>query len=182
LISIVLFCIGERLLLPWLRKQSQASLIGFGFAISIIMIMIGKLVIALIASSPDPTAWAQFSTETRSSTHYFSLAGAFFGALAGFVLMLGSARFKVKSTWWQRSACYLLGIASLLLIYFGLDMLFGLIAIDESVLGYVLRYVRYGTVSFWVTFGAPWTFLKIGLADPVTERIKPTIVMEQSPS
>ncbi len=181
LTAIVLFVIGERLLLPWLGKQSQASLIGLGFGISILMIVIGKLVNILISSSPDPAAWAQFSTEARSYTHYFTLAGALFGAVAGFVLMLHSARFQVKSAWWQRSACYLLGIASLLLIYFGLDMLFGSIAVDESILGYVLRYVRYGTVSFWVMFGAPWTFLKIRLADPVIERIEPTIVMQHSP-
>jgi hypothetical protein len=46
---------------------------------------------------------------------------------------------------------------------------FGMLAPDESGLGYLLRYIRYGTVSLWVTFGAPWVFIKARLAEPVVK-------------
>jgi hypothetical protein len=29
-----------------------------------------------------------------------------------------------------------------------------------------LRYIRYGAVTFWATFGAPWVFFKLRLAEP----------------
>jgi hypothetical protein len=60
---------------------------------------------------------------------------------------------------------YGLGIVGVLIAMYGLDVLFGLFASDESVLGYVLRYIRYGTVTFWVMFGAPWVFLKLKLVE-----------------
>ncbi len=182
LIAISLFAAGEPLVLPWLKKQSHASLIAIGFVISIVMILIGELVLALIASSPDPASWAQFSTQARLPDQYITLSGVFFGAVAGYVFMLERASFRMKSAGWQKVACYFLGIAGVLLIYLGLDILFGLIAADESGLGYALRYIRYGTVSFWVMFGAPWTFLKVGLADPLKQKTEPAVVMKQRPT
>ena len=59
---------------------------------------------------------------------------------------------------------YLVGIVGVFIAMYGLDELFSLIAVDESVLGYILRYIRYGTVAFWGLFGAPWLFLKLKLA------------------
>ncbi len=81
--------------------------------------------------------------------------------------MRAHALFQVQGSGLQRLGRYLLGIAGVLLIYFGLDQLFGLIAVDETILGYILRYGRYAAVAFWATFGAPWVFIKIGLARPV---------------
>jgi membrane-associated phospholipid phosphatase len=164
LVAIILFIIGEKLLLPWLRERSPAGQVGIGFVASIAMILIGWLVITLIASSTDPTAWSQFSTQARSITHYFTLAGSLFGAVAGYVLMLGHARFETKGSWLHYLGRYLVGIVGLVLIYFGLDTLFSLIAADESTLGYMLRYLRYSAVTFWAIFGAPWVFLELKLA------------------
>lgn len=166
LVAIVLFVVSERLLLPWLKRRTGALQIGVGFAASIVMIMIGWLVIALITTSPDPTAWSQFATSARSISHYFTLAGSLFGTVAGYVLMLRYACFETKGSWLTRLARYLVGIVGVFLIYFGLDQLFSLFAADESVLGYALRYLRYGIVTFWATFGAPWLFLKLKLSRP----------------
>jgi hypothetical protein len=62
-----------------------------------------------------------------------------------------------------------------LILYFGLDILFAQIAGDETTAGYLLRYLRYGTVTFWATFGAPWLFLKLKLAVPLEEKPVPRI-------
>lgn len=47
---------------------------------------------------------------------------------------------------------------------YGLDILFSLVAADESVFGYLLRYIRYAATTFWVMYGAPWVFLRLKLA------------------
>jgi hypothetical protein len=52
------------------------------------------------------------------------------------------------------------------LIYEGLDVAFSAIAADKTILGYTLRYVRYTLATLWVTFAAPWVFLKASLAEP----------------
>lgn len=166
LLMIFLFARGERWAVPWLNKQSAARQIGIGFGISMIMILVGWLVGLLVALSPDPAEWAQYSILARSNTSYFTLSGALFGAAAGYVLMRHHAAFQTKGSWWQKLLRYLLGIVGVLVIYLGLDILFGLIAMDETALGLGLRYIRYGAVTFWAIFGAPWVFLKLRLAEP----------------
>jgi hypothetical protein len=169
LVGIAAFARGEAWALPWLKKLSAAGQITVGFGASIVMLLIAQLVLMLIATYPDPTAWAQFSTQARSISDYVTLAGALFGAVAGFVLMWRQARFQVSGAWGQRTVRYLVGIAGMLVVYLALDILFGLIAKDESLAAEVLRYIRYAAVAFWVTFGAPWIFLKVKLAKPAQD-------------
>jgi len=133
------------------------------------MILAGWLISLLIASSPDPADWAQYSTEARSILQYITLGGFLFGAVAGYVLMRQKAPFQTQGAWWQKLIRYILGIAGLLLIYLGLDIVFGMIAADETTLGMILRYIRYSAVSLWGIFGAPWVFLKLKLAAPAEE-------------
>ena len=75
------------------------------------------------------------------------------------------ASFNAKGTWGKRIVRYFIGIVGLLIIYFGLSQVFDLFAVDESTLGYILRYIRYGLATFWATFLAPWVFLKTKLAE-----------------
>jgi len=166
LVAIFLLVKGEVWLSPFLKRQTTGGLIGIGFLISILMPLVGWLVGLLIASSPDPAEWAQYSAQARGISHYFTLAGAFFGMVAGYTFMRQYAAFEAKGGWAKRIGRYLLGMVGVLVLYLGLDMLFGLVAADESALGLALRYIRYGTVTFWAMFGAPWVFLKLRLAEP----------------
>jgi hypothetical protein len=118
-----------------------------------------------ITETSDPESWAHYASEARSLTHYFTLAGALFGAVAGYVMMKSRASFQVKGSWTLKLGRYLIGITGVVITIYGLDFLFSLIASDESILGYILRYTRYGTTTFWAFFGAPWLFRKLRLAD-----------------
>jgi PAP2 superfamily len=149
----------------WLRSESLSYQIGVGFAVSILIIFVGFMIRFLIAGIADPAEWSQFSTEARSINQFLTLAGALFGTIAGYALMRQYARFKATGTWSKRALRYVVGILGLLLLYFGLDVIFGFIATDETVLGYILRYIRYGTATFWATFLAPWVFIKTRLAE-----------------
>ena len=155
---------------PWvlrvLKNQTTLSIIGISFGVSIAMILVGQVIGLLIATSPDPPEWAQYALQSRSPANYFTLAGSLFGSITGYVLMKKYIRFQTRGTPLQNAARYVLGIASVLVIYSGLDMLFSMIAADETILGYLLRYLRYTIVTFWMTCAAPWLFLKIRLAQP----------------
>jgi membrane-associated phospholipid phosphatase len=166
LVGIFLVVKGETWFSPYLKKQSVGVLIGLGFLASVGMILIGWLIGLLIAASPDPAEWEQYSNQARGISHYFTLAGATFGAVAGYTLMRKYAAFQPEDSWLKRLACYLLGMAGVLVIYFGLDILFGMVATDESTLGLILRYMRYSLVTIWAMLGAPWIFLKIRLVKP----------------
>jgi hypothetical protein len=68
---------------------------------------------------------------------------------------------------------FALGIAVAAIIYFGLrfvipgkDSLFKGITFFEPF--YELgRFIRYGLLGFWASAGAPWLFLKLGLASSI---------------
>jgi hypothetical protein len=71
----------------------------------------------------------------------------------------------VEGTAGQKAARFLIGIMGVVLLYLGLDILFAAIAADESVVGLLLRYIRYAAVSLWGIFCAPWLFLRLKLAE-----------------
>ena len=80
-------------------------------------------------------------------------------------MMKSRARFQTGGPWINKVLRYLVGIVGVFIAMYGLDALFGLIASDETVLGYILRYIRYGTTTFWAMYGAPWVFLKFNLTE-----------------
>lgn len=169
LVVVYLFVKGEAGATSWLERLSISGQIGLGFGISMVMILVGGLVGRLMASTPDLAAWASFATEAGGISHYFTLAGTLFGAIMGYVLMRRYARFQVKGSWLYQVGRYGLGIAGLIAIYFALDVFFSMIAMDETLVGYLLRYIRYACVAFWATFGAPWVFLKVRLCEALIE-------------
>jgi len=149
----------------WARSLTLSMQIAVGFGISIIIILIGWLTRILISGTVDPASWSSFSTEARVLSPFFTLSGALFGSIAGYALMRQYMRFQTSGAFGIRVLRYLAGIIGVVLIYFGLDVLFGLLTADETILGYILRFIRYGAVTFWMTLGAPFVFLKIKLAE-----------------
>lgn len=148
----------------WAQRQSALRLVMVGLGGSLAIIVLGLAVLALISGIPDPEPWRELASEARVPNDYFTLSGALFGAVAGYALMRRTANFRPAPSWTRRGLSYLLGIIVTLLIYYGLDIGFAELAADDTPLGYFLRYVRYGCVTLWVTYLAPWTFIKFGLA------------------
>ncbi len=152
----------------WANSKTLSTQIGTGFALSVGFILIGLLSHALIAGTPDTGPWLSFATKARSISQFFTLSGALFGAIAGYSLMRQSARFQSSGDWVKRGLSYLLGMIGLLVIYIGLDVVFASFAPDQTIPRYALRYIRYATVTLWVTFAAPWIFLKFKMAEAET--------------
>jgi len=159
------FAKGDRPLTAWAERQSLPVQIGAAFAVSMMFIFIGLLIQAWLSGVPDPAQWSALSAEARALAHAFTLAGALFGAIAGYAMMRQHADFQIAGSWSKRAGRYLLGIIGMQVIYVGLDLGFALLAEDATPLGYALRYLRYSTVTFWGIYVAPWIFLKIGLAE-----------------
>jgi hypothetical protein len=49
-------------------------------------------------------------------------------------------------------------------IWAGLDAVFALLAEDATLLGIILRFIRYALIGIWVAALAPWTFIRLGWA------------------
>lgn len=91
-----------------------------------------------------------------------SASGVFLGTAVGAIFMFEKVRFEARSGTIARKAVrLLLGLAGLAVLYVGVKM----IAPGEGEANYALfRFVRYGLLGAWVSFGAPWVFVKTGLA------------------
>jgi membrane-associated phospholipid phosphatase len=166
LIVLLLFIRFEKPVVNWWGKRSDAAQVGMGFLLSLVMILVGFLILGIISGTPDPQEWASFSTEARSAESYINYGGLFFGAICGIVCVRRWAAFKVDGAWWAKLLRFMVGMIGVGILYFGLDIAFALIAEDTSLLGMVLRYLRYAMAVYWVVFVAPWLFLKLKLAQP----------------
>jgi hypothetical protein len=159
-----IFIRSETRVAAWIQQQKVQPQIGMAFAISLLIILIGLLTSAWISGIPDSPEWSSFATQARNPFYSFRLAGSLFGGLSGYVIMKRHAPFENSGSWLQQLGRYVLGIIVMLVIYNGLDIVFGWIAPGETLLGNLLRYVRYTSVTFTFSFIAPWIFLKAGLA------------------
>lgn len=89
--------------------------------------------------------------------------GTFLGAGVGFALETRTVRFEAGGDLWKRVARYILGIV----VVFGLRVGLGA-AFEGLEPAAVLRVVRYALIGLWLGYGAPWVFVRSGLAERQT--------------
>ena len=83
------------------------------------------------------------------------------GMGAGIALTRRVAPFSAAGPLWQRAVRFLVGALVLLVIYFGLKLVF---PGQGEPLYFALRVVRYALVGLWAGLGAPWLFRRLRLA------------------
>lgn len=86
-------------------------------------------------------------------------AATLMGMCAGFALERKYVGFEATGKWWKRIARYVIGMVVMIGIRFGLSAAFE--DLDPEP---VFRTIRYGVIGLWGTFGAPWVFIKLSLA------------------
>lgn len=85
------------------------------------------------------------------------VTGVASGILLGFILEARTVGFHAGGSWPSRVLRLVVGLIPLLVLYFGLKMVF-----PE---GDVFRFLRYGLVGLWAGWLAPWMFVRLGLAN-----------------
>jgi hypothetical protein len=163
----------EKPVLNWLRKIGTWQIIGVMFVLSLVFILVNALVIQGVSTSFSlPTLWVENSSRASptepiaplSLRAMVTIMGSAFGFVSGVVWFGTRGGFDVSGTWFVRAGRFAVGIVGVMAIRYGLDAVFSLIADDLSTLGYVLRYVRYGTIGLWISALAPILFIRLKLA------------------
>jgi membrane-associated phospholipid phosphatase len=90
-----------------------------------------------------------------------AMSGAFFGFVGAALWERHNARFSVSGSLGKRTARLLFGLATLAIVYALPKLLLAGIEAGGPPLVHFLRYVLVGA---WASAGAPWLFLKLGLA------------------
>lgn len=112
--------------------------------------------VAVAAVAPMPFSLHDIVTAT----------GALWGLSAGALLCTLWSDFATQASLRVKLLRFVIGAVGVLLLWQGLDKLFALLAAEESLLGYLLRYLRYSAVGIWVGVLAPMLFLRFQLAKP----------------
>lgn len=102
------------------------------------------------------TLWMAFFTSDNLS---LSVAGVLFGLVAGSVVEQNLVKYDPNNDLAKQVVKVLMGLAGLAVINYAIKEC--LPATDA------LRYLRYASVGVWISFWAPWVFLKVGLAEVV---------------
>jgi membrane-associated phospholipid phosphatase len=91
-----------------------------------------------------------------------SMAGTLFGFAAGLIYLPGAAGFSAGGTGWRKALRYLLGAASVAVVYAAPKLLAAGLEAGGPPL---VRFLRYAALGLWAGAGAPWLFMKLRLAD-----------------
>jgi hypothetical protein len=89
-----------------------------------------------------------------------SISGAFFGLAGAAIYADKNAPFSVAGSFWKRALRFIFGMLTVTIVYAAPKLLL-------AELGAVplLRFLRYVILGSWIAVGAPWLFLKMGLAE-----------------
>lgn len=154
----------------WEPAAARVKKLSFGgqalaaFLASLVLILlplVPYLWLTLTGWRP-PSSWASFAGEAVAISGVFTSAGTFFGLCVGLAWLERRGGFQASGAWWKLILRFLLGVAGVLVIRYGLKLIF---PEGETALAFALRYLRYALIGAWVAGGAPWTFLRLNLAE-----------------
>lgn len=118
----------------------------------------------LLLGTPDlDVPWAEFVPAAELSAHedVVSTIAGLLGFGVGMILESSRVRFRADGPIWKRVVRYVLGIGVALGIWAGLRVVF---PAEPEWVALPLRFLRYLVLLLWVTYFAPWVFVKLRLA------------------
>jgi len=175
ILLLLIFIRFESTVIRWMTDQKTVTQIAIVFVTSLVMIAMGVLVTGLVSARwAMPVVWIEnvmviIPTEPIapfSLDDLITSGAALFGLATGFIWLETRGGVEAAGPWQKRLGRYLVGLVGVLILWRGLGEFFSLLAVDESGVGYVLRYIRYGLIGAWVAAGAPVIFIRLGLAEP----------------
>lgn len=167
-ILLVLFLFYWTPVVNWAKQHSLRTQILAAFLASLGLVILGALAIAASNDFALPPEWianaARINKEDPtplSLNGVLTSAGTLFGLLVGVAWMAPRGGWQASGPAWKRVVRYLVGLVGVFLLWYGLGALFPR---GESLLPYVLRYLRYALLGLWVSAGAPQIFTKLKLS------------------
>jgi undecaprenyl-diphosphatase len=123
----------------------------------------GNMIFKIIGITLFPVILLQIQSSPDIISSVAALTGVGYGLLL-FHSFIGGIR---PGNWLQRLISFLVGIIGIGILYLGLK----LILPSEGQSFYQLsRFFRYLLLGIWISFGAPWLFIRMGLARQVEKK------------
>jgi len=123
----------------------------------------GNMIFKIIGITLFPLILLQIQSSPDIISSVAALTGIGYGLLL-FLSFIGEIR---PGNWLKRLISFLVGVIGIGIIYLGLK----LILPSEGQSFYQLsRFFRYLLLGIWISFGAPWLFIRMGLARQVEKK------------
>ena len=159
----------EKPLSRWLGRLKPGDQVLYALGASMWLILLGALARLALGGWTMPTQWTVLAARAPGAapvnplelSGLISNAGTFFGLALGGILLRQRGWFDAHGRALQLLARYLIGLAVVLVLWYGLGAIFPR---GESLVPYMLRYLRYGLVGLWVSGLAPMIFIRLKLA------------------
>lgn len=173
LLLLVIILALEKPVVRWMRNRNLIQMIGIVFLLSLILIIIFWGVSwSIMGTWEIPSRWVKNALilDPDNPIQPFSFApiitgsSALFGLIAGAIWLEKHGGFDPGGPFAQRVGRFLVGLLGVIAIWAGLDIIFSSIAPDESLVGYILRFFRYGLVGIWISALGPLVFIKTKLS------------------
>jgi hypothetical protein len=168
-LTLFLFVRYEPAVTAWVKRASISRLNGAIAAFSLLMVLLIAVPALALRSWPMPEQWSANALAAAPDSPISPLnfdsaftagglaAGLLFGALW---IERKCGGYALNGTLQSKILRYLLGLAVLVILWYGLGKLFPR---SQDVLAYLLRTLRYGLLGLWVTALAPLLFKKLHL-------------------
>lgn len=166
---LLVFLAAERRIEPALERAPLYAAIASLLLLSIVLIAVGFIVIGPTGSEALPVEWEtrirsidpDGSFDPWNMEGVISVSGALFGLGAGSQLLFRGREYQARGSIREMIGRYLIGVIGVALLFYGLA---SLIPEGTSAVHLFARYLRYGLVGFWISFGAPRVFQRLNLA------------------
>lgn len=169
---LALYSLFRKPFTAWLTARSLVVQLGLCLVAALLFAAAGWGIASLRNAPADLPLWeaaARAAVPGSETIHpfdpapVFTSAGAWFGLMAGGLLLHAWNGYIMKGSPLQFMLRILIGIAGLLALYLGLKSIF---PADESLFAYALRALRYGLLGFWISYLAPRLFTRLRLYQP----------------
>jgi membrane-associated phospholipid phosphatase len=156
----------------WLSRQSLAGRFAAALALSLALILAGVLLRATLSEAQIPAAWAALAAEAipagdpinpLSLDGLLTATGTLLGFSGGAIWLFSGPGFQAGGSSGKRLARFPIGLIGVIVLWFGLGLVFPR---GDFLLAYLLRFLRYFLVGLWVSALAPLLFIRLRLADP----------------
>ncbi len=153
----------EKPVVKWWILQSLWMQVSFSALIALAMIGIGLVWRNIFNAWQPPSFWlanisnnfAEAAINPAPISNAFTLAGLWFGMLIGASLIYKAGGHKPPSSPGSKIAAYLIGLVGVVVLWYGLRVVFPR---SEDMISYTLRFVRYSLVGIWIVYLAPLVF------------------------
>jgi len=121
------------------------------------------IIFKIIGITLLPVILLQFQSSPDIISSVAALTGVGYGLLF-FSSSIGGIRL---GNWLQRFFSFLVGVIGIGILYFGLKLI---LPLEDQPFYQLSRFFRYLLLGIWIGFGAPWLFIRMGLARQVEKK------------